>query len=68
MPPSTKRATFLVVSNDYMRGGGDGYAVFRDEATNAYDFGPSLEEVVAEYLTKNQPYEPRLDDRITVLE
>jgi len=66
--PIDEAATFLVVSNDYMRGGGDGYAVFRDDATNAYDFGPSLEEVVADYLTKNQPYEPHLDDRITIVE
>ncbi|MEM8950719.1 MAG: 5'-nucleotidase C-terminal domain-containing protein [Pseudomonadota bacterium] len=61
-------ATYLVVSNDYMRGGGDGYAIFSDEATDAYDFGPSLEEVVADYLRANQPYEPRLDDRITIVE
>ena len=66
--PIDEAATFLVASNNYMRGGGDGYDVFRDEATNAYDFGPNLEDVVADYLAKNQPYEPRLEDRVTVID
>ncbi|MGI9503837.1 MAG: 5'-nucleotidase C-terminal domain-containing protein, partial [Geminicoccaceae bacterium] len=66
--PIDEGATFLVGSNNYMRGGGDGYDVFRDEATNAYDFGPNLEDVVADYLAKNQPYEPRLEERITVID
>ena len=54
-----------VVSNDFMRGGGDGYAIFRDDAQNAYDFGPDLADVVAEYLAANQPYTPYTDGRIT---
>jgi len=66
--PIDEGATFLVGSNNYMRGGGDGYDVFRDEAANAYDFGPNLEDVVADYLAKNQPYEPRLEERITVID
>lgn len=64
--PLDEAATYLVVSNDYMRRGGDGYSVFADEATDVYDFGPNLEEVVADYLSKNQPYESRLDERITI--
>ena len=59
-------AVYGVVSNDFMRGGGDGYAIFRDKALNAYDFGPSVEDVVAEYLAKSTPYTPALDGRITV--
>jgi 5'-nucleotidase/UDP-sugar diphosphatase len=54
-----------VVSNNYMRSGGDGYKVFASDAMNAYDFGPSLDEVVASYLVANQPYAPYVDDRIT---
>lgn len=54
-----------VVSNNFMRGGGDGYKLFASNAQNAYDFGPGLELVVAEYLANNQPYEPYLDGRIT---
>lgn len=54
-----------VVSNDFMRNGGDGYRVFRDGAQNAYDFGPDLADVLAEYLAANSPYQPYLDGRIT---
>jgi len=66
--PIDEATTFLVVSNNYMRSGGDGYQIFLDEGGNAYDFGPNLEEVVADFLGRNQPYEPRLDDRITVID
>ena len=66
--PLDEAATYLVVSNDYMRRGGDGYAVFADEAVNAYDFGPNLEEVVADYLGRNQPYQASLDDRISIVD
>jgi 5'-nucleotidase / UDP-sugar diphosphatase len=58
-------ATYGVVSNNYVRGGGDGFAMFVD-AANAYDFGPDLADVTAEYLAANAPYQPYLDGRITV--
>ncbi|MEX3014686.1 bifunctional UDP-sugar hydrolase/5'-nucleotidase [Gymnodinialimonas hymeniacidonis] len=61
-------AVYSVVSNNYMRGGGDGYDVFENEATNVYDFGPGLEEVVATYLGENSPYAPYTDGRITQAE
>jgi 5'-nucleotidase len=54
-----------VVTNNYMRGGGDGYSVFAAKGMNAYDFGPGLEVVVADYLSQNAPYQPFLDGRIT---
>jgi len=38
--------------------------IFAEKAQNAYDFGPNLADVVAEYLTANGPYEPILDGRI----
>ena len=56
--------TYGVVTNNYMRGGGDGYAVFADKAEKAYDFGPNLETVVADYLAKNRPYSPKTDGRV----
>lgn len=56
-----------VVSNDYMRRGGDGYDVFEEKAQNVYDFGPDLAEVLAEYLAgQGAGYAPKLDGRITV--
>jgi len=54
-----------VVSNNYVRNGGDGYAMF-EGAANAYDFGPDLADVTAEYLADNAPYTPYTDGRITV--
>lgn len=59
-------ATYAVVSNNYVRNGGDGYSMFVD-AENAYDFGPDVAEVVADYLADNTPYEPYTDGRITVM-
>ncbi|MEL7277561.1 MAG: 5'-nucleotidase C-terminal domain-containing protein [Pseudomonadota bacterium] len=53
-----------VVSNNYMRGGGDGYATFT-EGMNAYDFGPGLEVVVADFLAAKGPYSPFTDGRIS---
>ncbi|MEL7167045.1 MAG: 5'-nucleotidase C-terminal domain-containing protein, partial [Pseudomonadota bacterium] len=53
-----------VVSNNYVRNGGDGYAMFTT-AENAYDFGPDLADVLAEYLAAQGPFEPYTDGRIT---
>jgi 5'-nucleotidase len=61
-------ATYAVVSNDFLRKGGDGYAVLRDEADNAYDYGPGLENVLAEYIVANPGVTPEADGRITRLE
>jgi 5'-nucleotidase len=53
-----------VVANEYIRNGGDGYVVFAENAIDPYDFGPSLEDVVAEYLGTGGAYQPYLDGRI----
>lgn len=58
-------ATYSVVTNNYVRGGGDGYDMFASSAENAYDFGPNMEDVVADYLAANAPYTPKLEGRIT---
>jgi len=56
-----------VVTNNYVRGGGDGFKVFATKAINAYDFGPNLEQVVADYVGAHSPYKPYTDGRITDL-
>src|SRR6056297_2190980 len=56
-----------VDSNNYVRNGGDGYAMFKT-AMNAYDFGPDLADVTAEYLAEEGPYMPYTDGRITMKE
>lgn len=65
--PLDAEATYGVVSNNYMRGGGDGYSSFTT-AANAYDFGPGLEQVVADFISAAGTYEPYTDGRITRVE
>lgn len=65
--PIDPNETYGVVSNNYLRQGGDGYKSLADNATDAYDFGPDLADVLAEYLAKQGPnFAPVLDGRITV--
>ena len=61
--PIDMNATYKAVSNNFLRRGGDGYAPFA-LASNAYDFGPGLEQIVVDYLKENSPYTPFLDGRI----
>ncbi|RYH07935.1 bifunctional UDP-sugar hydrolase/5'-nucleotidase [Tropicimonas sp. IMCC6043] len=61
--PIDPAKSYYLVSNNFVRGGGDGYAMFRD-AKNAYDFGPDLADVTAEYLAEMGPYKPYTDGRI----
>ena len=63
--PIDLNAMYGVVSNNFMRAGGDGYSVFATDGQDAYDYGPGLEEVVATYLTQKSPYQPYVGDRIT---
>ena len=58
-------ATYGVVTNNYVRGGGDGYKMFTTDARNVYDFGPNLEDVLVDYLAGGEPYKPMLDGRIS---
>jgi 5'-nucleotidase / UDP-sugar diphosphatase len=59
------QADYGVVTNDYMRRGGDGYAVFFEQGRDAYDFGPALDEVVIAHLQANAPYAPGLRGTIS---
>jgi len=55
---------YFVVTNNYVRNGGDGYAMFAEDGVDAYDFGPDLADVTAEYLAAKGPYASYLDGRI----
>ncbi|AWI58796.1 5'-nucleotidase C-terminal domain-containing protein [Sinorhizobium fredii] len=63
--PLDPEKTYSLVSNNFMRGGGDGYAVFKAKGENAYDYGPGLETVLADYLAAHQPFKPYTDGRIS---
>lgn len=62
--PIDTNATYMVVTNNYVRNGGDGYKMFKGDDKMAYDFGPDLADVLAEYLAANAPYQPYTDGRI----
>jgi 5'-nucleotidase / UDP-sugar diphosphatase len=62
--PIDPATVYTVVSNNYVRTGGDGFKMFQG-AANAYDFGPDLADVTAEYMAKAGPVAPMLDGRIT---
>ncbi|HHZ07830.1 MAG TPA: LysM peptidoglycan-binding domain-containing protein, partial [Rhizobiales bacterium] len=63
--PIDPEKIYSVVTNNFVRAGGDGYKLFAANAQNAYDFGPGLEQVVADYLAANRPYTPKIEGRIT---
>lgn len=62
--PIDPAATYAVVSNNYVRNGGDGYKMFK-EASNAYDYGPDLADVTAEFMAAQVDYSPYTDGRIS---
>lgn len=59
---------YAVATNNFVRQGGDGFAMLRDEATSAYDFGPGIEDVLSDYIAANPGYAPFTDGRIVRLE
>ncbi|MBK0326545.1 5'-nucleotidase C-terminal domain-containing protein [Rhodobacteraceae bacterium F11138] len=63
--PIDPAASYLAVTNNYVRNGGDGYRMFAGDDKDAYDYGPDLADVTAEYLIENAPYQPYLDGRIS---
>jgi 5'-nucleotidase len=64
--PLDPNKVYGVVTNNFVRTGGDGYALFASNGQNAYDFGPPLERVVADYIAKlGGDYTPYTDGRIT---
>ncbi|MCW3474523.1 bifunctional metallophosphatase/5'-nucleotidase [Limobrevibacterium gyesilva] len=64
--PLDPARVYTVVTNDFMRGGGDGYAVLRQRAIDPYDAGPGLDVTVADAITAASPLRPRTDGRIAV--
>ncbi len=63
--PLDPAKTYGVVSNNYVRNGGDGFAMFKT-AENAYDYGPDLADVTADFIAANGAYSPYTDGRITL--
>ncbi|MDY7042273.1 MAG: 5'-nucleotidase C-terminal domain-containing protein, partial [Chloroflexota bacterium] len=66
--PIDLNAVYKVAANNFMRGGGDGYDVFADNAIDPYDAGPLLADALAEYIEANSPVSPAVEGRITKTE
>ena len=61
--PLTLSKLYSAVSNNYVRNGGDSYKMFKT-ATNVYDYGPDLADLVAEHMVTYPFYKPYLAGRI----
>ncbi len=62
--PLDMDATYGLVTNNFMAGGGDGYAMLREGGMNGYDTAIDLAEVLARFLSDNEPFAPVIDGRI----
>jgi 5'-nucleotidase/UDP-sugar diphosphatase len=58
--------TYSVVTNNFMRAGGDGYVVLRDRAIAPYDTGPGLDDVVNAAITAASSFAPVTDGRVAI--
>ncbi|QXM25055.1 5'-nucleotidase C-terminal domain-containing protein [Elioraea tepida] len=56
---------YTIVTNNFLRQGGDGYLSLRDRAVAAYDGGPNIEDVVEAWIAARSPVLPVTDGRIT---
>lgn len=63
--PIADERLYRVVTNNFLRQGGDGYVTFRDRAVEPYDAGPNIEDVMEAWLAANRPLAPEPDGRIT---
>lgn len=57
---------YSVVSNNFMRQGGDFYTVLAENAINPYDFGRTDWEVLADYVSEMGEISPVIEGRITI--
>lgn len=62
--PLEDQRLYGMVTNNFLRRGGDNYAVLRERAIDAYDSGPNLEEVFEAWLARRSPVAPSVDGRI----
>lgn len=63
--PIDPAAIYTIVSNDFMRKGGDGYEAFATNAIDPYDFGKPLDQVLQEAIKAGSPIAPMVEGRIT---
>jgi 5'-nucleotidase len=62
--PVDPAGTYVVVTNNFLRNGGDAYVMLRDRALEFYDAGAPLEDALIEFMARD-PAVPRLDGRLS---
>ena len=67
--PLDPNAHYKIVTNNFMRNGGDGYVVFRNNGLDFHEFGTALDDAVANYIATqpNKTISPAIEGRITAL-
>jgi 5'-nucleotidase len=63
--PIDPNVVYTLVTNNFVRTGGDGYSVFAEQAINPYDFGDLDFDVTLQYVEALGTVEPVLEGRIT---
>ena len=63
--PLDPTAIYTVATNDFLRGGGDGFSVMAENAIDAYDYGRPLDQVLADYIQTHSPVVIGVEGRIT---
>ena len=64
--PLDLERVYVVATNDFMRGGGDGYTILVENAINPYDSFGALDEIVADYIAEHSPVSNLAEGRIRV--
>ena len=67
--PIDPNKRYRIVTNNFTRGGGDDFVLFRDFAINPYDFGPALDQALADYIQSRpaQTVSPTLEGRVVLV-
>ncbi|MBE2270199.1 MAG: 5'-nucleotidase C-terminal domain-containing protein [Anaerolinea sp.] len=65
--PLDPDALYSIVTNDFMRKGGDGYSMFAENGLDAEDTTVFFDDVFESYVREHSPLNPQLEGRITVL-
>lgn len=64
--PVDPKRTYKLATNDYLAGGGDGYAVLKSAKVLVGDDGELVDSIVIDYIRAKQTVSPAIEGRIVV--
>lgn len=65
--PLVESTIYSLTTNDFIRIGGDEFSMLAENAIDPFDFGPTVDQVLLEYIMANSPVAPQIEGRITRL-